>query len=643
MEGGDVMPTPHNTANTGDIAKTVIMPGDPLRAKYIADTYLDNVVRFNNVRNIYGYTGVYRDVDISVMASGMGMPSMGIYSYELFKYYDVDNIIRIGSAGSISDKVDLRDIVLAIGTSTDSNYAKQYNLPGTYAPVADFGLLNCAYEQSKLYGIAAEVGNVVSTDVFYNDNPEYNKAWSNMGVLAVEMESAALYMNAARLSKNALAMFTISDNLMNGQSLSVEERQEGFDDMIKLLERSVLWELLDVYGEVRYFDNTNLARSMQDIYTEKKCPFIVIIDEWDCIFREYKTDKAAQEKYLDFLRSFLKDKVYIHLAYMTGILPIKKYGTHSALNMFDEFSMIDPGPLAKYVGFTGEEVSELCGRYGMDMEEVKSWYDGYFFEPDISVYSPRSVVSCMRFGRIGNYWNQTETFEALKCYIDMNFSGLRDDILSMMAGEKAAVNTGSFTNDMSTFRTEDDVLTLLIHLGYLGYDYENKCVFIPNNEIRAEYVNAVSVSDWGEASRALKNSADILNAIWQRREQRVADGIKEAHFETSHIQYNDENALSYTISLALYAARNFYTVYREFPGGKGFADMVYIPKKKFSDKPALVVELKWDKDARGAIEQIKNKEYCKSLYEYRGNILLVGINYSLKTKEHECIIEEYTK
>lgn len=241
---GDVMATPHNTAKAGDIAKTVIMPGDPLRAKYIADNYLDNAVQFNAVRNIYGYTGAYRGTDISVMASGMGMPSMGIYSYELFKFYDVDNIIRIGSAGSISDKVDLRDIVLAIGTSTDSNYAKQYNLPGTYAPVADFGLLNCAYEQSKLYGIAAEVGNVVSTDVFYNDNPEYNKAWSNMGVLAVEMESAALYMNAARLSKNALAMFTISDNLMNGQSLSVEERQEGFDDMIKLsLETARLYNI----------------------------------------------------------------------------------------------------------------------------------------------------------------------------------------------------------------------------------------------------------------------------------------------------------------------------------------------------------------------------------------------------------------
>lgn len=235
------MATPHNTANIGDIARTVIMPGDPLRAEYIAETYLDNVRKFNSVRNIYGYTGIYKDVELSVMASGMGMPSMGIYSYELFKFYDVDTIIRIGSAGTISDKVDLRDIVLAMGTCTDSNYAMQYHLPGLYAPIADFGLLHTAYEQAGLYGIWTEVGNVVSTDVFYNDNTEYNKSWSKMNVLAVEMESAALYMNAARLSKRALAMFTISDNLLNGESLSVKERQEGFDDMIKLsLETAVL-------------------------------------------------------------------------------------------------------------------------------------------------------------------------------------------------------------------------------------------------------------------------------------------------------------------------------------------------------------------------------------------------------------------
>ena len=217
------------------------MPGDPLRAEYIAETYLDNVRKFNSVRNIYGYTGIYKGVELSVMASGMGMPSMGIYSYELFKFYDVDTIIRIGSAGTISDKVDLRDIVLAMGTCTDSNYAMQYSLPGLYAPIADFGLLHTAYEQAGLYGIWTEVGNVVSTDVFYNDNTEYNKSWSKMNVLAVEMESAALYMNAARLSKRALAMFTISDNLLNGESLSVKERQEGFDDMIKLsLETAVL-------------------------------------------------------------------------------------------------------------------------------------------------------------------------------------------------------------------------------------------------------------------------------------------------------------------------------------------------------------------------------------------------------------------
>lgn len=228
------MPTPHNSAACNDIAKTVIMPGDPLRAQYIAKNYLTEVNQFNSIRNIYGYTGKYKGKELSVMASGMGMPSMAIYSYELFKFYDVADIIRIGSAGTISDKADLRDIVIAMGTCTDSDYAKQYRLPGTYAPIADFGLLLKAYEQAEDMKLKVQVGNVVSTDVFYNDNPDYNKAWANMNVLAVEMESAALYMNAARLSKRALAMFTVSDNLMNGQALSAKERQEGFDNMIEL-------------------------------------------------------------------------------------------------------------------------------------------------------------------------------------------------------------------------------------------------------------------------------------------------------------------------------------------------------------------------------------------------------------------------
>ena len=417
-------------------------------------------------------------------------------------------------------------------------------------------------------------------------------------------------------------------------------QSKDMDSMLSLIRKSVLWDLLEKYPDFRYFDSGNLTRTMQDIYNQTRRPFVIVIDEWDCIFREYKIDKESQEQYLDFLRDLMKDKGYIHLAYMTGILPIKKYGTHSALNMFDEFSMINPGPLASYVGFTEEEVEVLCGEYGMDMEEVKSWYDGYSFEGASSVYSPRSVVNCMRFGKIENYWNQTETFEALQAYIDMNFDGLKDDILSMMAGESVPVSTGSFTNDMTTFHNENDVLTLLIHLGYLGYDENNRSVFIPNNEVRAEYVSAVSASDWGEISKALKDSADTLNAIWHGRAELVAKNLREAHFETSHIQYNDENALSYTVSLALYAARNYYTVHRELAGGKGFADLVFLPRKKFREKPALVVELKWDKNASGAISQIKEKEYCRSLEDYSGNLLLVGVNYNKKTKEHECIIEE---
>lgn len=433
-------------------------------------------------------------------------------------------------------------------------------------------------------------------------------------------------------------------NQYNTIFLNMQEfmsQSRDMDGMLDLIRRSVLWDLIEKYPGVRYFDNTNLVRSMQDVYAGTRCPFVIIIDEWDCVFRKYKTEKEVQERYLDFLRELMKDKGYIHLAYMTGILPIKKYGTHSALNMFDEFTMIDPGPLASYVGFTEGEVRKLCEQYGMEMEEVKSWYDGYSFETEVSVYSPKSVVSCMRFGRIGNYWNQTETFEALKVYIDMDYDGLREDVLSMIAGERVPVNTGSFTNDMATFRTEDDILTLLIHLGYLGYDSLEKSVFIPNSEVRSEYVNAVSVSDWGEISRALKNSADTLKAIWQKQPGLVEESMKEAHFETSHIQYNDENALSYTISLALYAARNFYTIHREMAGGKGFADLVFIPRRRYQDKPALVVELKWDRNARGALEQIKTKGYCRSLKEYHGNLLLVGVNYDRKTKAHECVIEEY--
>lgn len=228
------MSTLHNNAGIEDVSKTVLMPGDPLRAKFIAENYLSNVKEINTVRNMLGYTGEYNNKKITVMGSGMGIPSMGIYSYELFKFYDVDNIIRIGSAGSISEKLKLKKILLIMGASTNSNYASQFKLPGTFAPVCDFGLLSETYKTAKEMNIDVEVGTALSSDTFYTDVKENDTIWNKMNVLAVEMESAGLYMNAARLGKKALAITTVSDDILTGEGLTVEEREIGLDNMIKL-------------------------------------------------------------------------------------------------------------------------------------------------------------------------------------------------------------------------------------------------------------------------------------------------------------------------------------------------------------------------------------------------------------------------
>ena len=227
------MPTPHNSAKPGDFAKTVLMPGDPLRAKFIADTFLEDARLVNNVRGIHGYTGTYRGVPVSVMASGMGMPSIGIYAHELFSQYGVENIIRVGSAGAISDKLKLRDVVAGQGSCTDSNFARQYGLPGTFAPIASFQLLETAVAAAREMGVEMPVGNLLSSDVFY-DASESTMKWAKMGVLAVEMESAALYMTAAYLGKRALAICSISDSLVTGEALPAKDRQSTFTTMMKI-------------------------------------------------------------------------------------------------------------------------------------------------------------------------------------------------------------------------------------------------------------------------------------------------------------------------------------------------------------------------------------------------------------------------
>ncbi len=227
-------PTPHINAKPGDFGKTVLMPGDPLRAKFIAENFLENPVLVNNVRGVQGYTGTYKGVKVSVMASGMGMPSIGIYSYELFNFFEVDNIIRVGSAGSMQENIHVRDIVIGMGASTNSNFASQYGLPGTYSAIASYELMNKAIESSKELGATYHVGNVLSSDTFYSDDTEATDKWRKLGVMVVEMEAAALYMNAARAGKNALAIFTVSDHILTGEATTAEERQNSFTQMMEI-------------------------------------------------------------------------------------------------------------------------------------------------------------------------------------------------------------------------------------------------------------------------------------------------------------------------------------------------------------------------------------------------------------------------
>lgn len=418
-------------------------------------------------------------------------------------------------------------------------------------------------------------------------------------------------------------------------------RNSDIDLMLRKINGEVCRELKKRYPNVEYTDGESLVETMYDIFLSANKTFMILIDEWDCIFRESGCGEEGWRKYLNFLRDWMKDKPYISLAYMTGILPIKKYGSHSALNMFTEYSMTNPKRMGCYMGFTGDEVERLCTQYQVSFEDVRAWYDGYSFEGASAIYSPKSVVECLTSRIFDNYWNQTETFEALKMYIQMNYDGLKDSVIEMIAGNRVKINTGSFTNDMKTFHTADDVLTLLVHLGYLAYDFERKEVYIPNKEVRNEFLNAVNVIGWSEVTMAVKNSEKLLGRLWEKDENAVAAGIEKAHQDNvSILQYNDENSLSCIVSLAFYAAQEYYMIFREMPAGKGYADLVWLPRKNHPDKPAVIIELKWDKSAAGAIAQIKNKNYPAALEGYAGTVLLVGINYDKDTKTHTCIIEE---
>jgi hypothetical protein len=427
------------------------------------------------------------------------------------------------------------------------------------------------------------------------------------------------------------------------------------EKMLSDIESEIKNELRQAFPHIEISDERKLNLVLSDIYNKEsplnKKGFIFIIDEWDCIMREKQSDAEGIKIYLDYLRALLKDQSYVALAYMTGILPIKKYGSHSALNMFDEYSMTDPGEYASYIGFTENEVLSLCEEYKVDFGLMKKWYDGYTFVDSLHLFNPNSVVKAIQRKKFSSYWTQTETFESLRRYIDLNMAGLRDEVVKLIAGNEVVVNTSRFHNDMTTFETKDDVLTLLIHLGYLAINPNSNIRLtsskqvvarIPNEEIKDEFRNITEENkNYPGIYALICQSLDLLDKIYEMDSKAVADAFDLAHQDhTSILKYNDENSLSCVISLALnLASVDLYNVHRELPAGKGFADMVFLPKQGV-EKPALLVELKYDKSAQTAIDQIKQKNYGRIFRDYKGEVLVVGINYDKDTKEHQCFIEK---
>ena len=373
--------------------------------------------------------------------------------------------------------------------------------------------------------------------------------------------------------------------------------------------------------------------------------FIMVIDEWDAICREFEYGSKVMDLYVNWLRRMFKGSNTLRVfagIYMTGILPIKKYNTESALNNFVEYSMLLPRKAARFFGFTKSEVKELCQSHNMDFDEMTKWYDGYHIGNEPSMFNPNSVMQAIDSGVCVNFWATTGAYDKVATYIEMNFEGLKDDVISMIAGGTCPVRVTKFSNDMHDIKCKDDVLTVLIHLGYLAYNPETRRCYIPNFEVKQEMENAVEDSSW-RIAKTVSESCDLLDATLNGDADFVARAIDQAHDEnTSILSYNNENSLACVLTVAYIYAQNDYIVHRELATGKGFADLVLIPRKNV-DKPAIVLELKYKKDVDAAIDQIKRKKYVSKIEQYTGDILLVGINYDKKEKLHSCVIETVTK
>ena len=403
------------------------------------------------------------------------------------------------------------------------------------------------------------------------------------------------------------------------------------------------------YESVDYSESVNIV--LAEICKASGAPFVIIIDEWDCVIRNHADRPDLVHKYLQFLHSLFKSEEsasFLALAYITGILPVKKIKDESALNNFKEYTMLDSKQLTPFFGFTEKEVEKLCKKYKMNFDSVKEWYDGYLINGQ-HMYNPNSVYQAMVDHSLESYWKNTSAFDTINSFINLDFEGMKQDVLTMLNHGKVKVDTNKFKNDLSIINSKDDALTALIHLGYLGYDAERRTAFIPNYEVSTAFQAAISDGGWTKIAKTISTCDELLWATIDGEAERVAELLELAHETyTSVLKYNDENSLSCAITMAYFTAPAYYNVVRELPTGKGFADIAMIPRADSGNKPAMIIELKWDRTADTAIKQIKERRYTGSLSGYGNEILLVGISYNkdasdssegIPAKKHECVIE----
>lgn len=415
-------------------------------------------------------------------------------------------------------------------------------------------------------------------------------------------------------------------------------------ELVNRMKQDISEELLRLYDDVQMRPGDDLMDLLVNIVDHTGEKFVCLIDEWDALCRE--GHEGLMDEYVDFLRRLFKGSKTEYVfacVYMTGILPVKRYNTQSALNNFEEYTMLSPAQLAPFFGFTETEVANLCEHGGMDVLEMKHWYDGYELGAEKSMYNPYAVMRSLKRKSFESYWASTNAFENLKQYITMNFEGLKDDVVNALNDVPVKVNSLRFSNDMHKIGCKDDVLTLLCHLGYLSYNNQTKSASVPNYEVRQEFETAIADTGWKEVVGALEQSEHLLECVLRGEAEYVAEAVGKVHQEnTGILKYNDENALACVLSLAFYTARNKYQLVRELPSGKGFADIVLLPYRNV-DSPAIVLELKYNRSAVSAIGQIKRQEYASALKHYVGDVILVGVNYDRKTKKHECCIERFQK